>query len=148
MKPILWEITKIYRRHIFLRIMGRVHILYYNSHAELGFWLVAQRHDFERSHIAEEWLTLFPCKAISNTLINWTGQKEKEKKNRYTIISDTKDIKMEDIENSLSGNEINSLQNGFDLCMLGLINLSNILLCKVYIRKKRYLWVYKSTNIV
>lgn len=43
---------------------------------------------------------------------------------------------MEDIENSLSGNEINSLQNGFDLCMLGLINLSNMLLCKVYIRKK------------
>lgn len=76
---------------------------------------------------------LFHCRAISNILINLTGKKEKEKRNRHTIISDTEEIKAEDIESSLSGNDITILQSVlFYLCL--------------YIRKYIYKYIKVQTS--
>lgn len=43
-------------------------------------------------------------KAISDTEINWTGQKEKERGGCNAIISDIKDIKKEETESRLGRN--------------------------------------------
>lgn len=49
---------------------------------------------------------LFYYKAISNTEINWTEKKKKERGSWNAIISDIKDIKREDIESGLKRNYI------------------------------------------
>lgn len=49
---------------------------------------------------------LFYYKAISNTEINWTEKKKKERGSWNAIISDIKDIKREDIESGLNRNYI------------------------------------------
>lgn len=79
-------------------------------------------------------------------MIKWTDKKENEKRSRYSIILGTKGIKTEGIESSLSGNKISVLQNVFDLCILGLINLSNMLLCKVNIRENGYKYMEVQTQ--